>query len=79
MRPADREWLALVARIVTYEATAPHGELLSEGVDRYRAKHRWLVTAVIVATALHLLRWAPPRLDLYRQLGVITRAAAGAR
>lgn len=66
--PADKAWLALVVGILVYEIAAPAGELMSEGMDRYRARHPWLATSAIVITAAHLLRLMPARLDPYRLL-----------
>ena len=42
MKHADIAWLALAAGIVIYEAAAPTDQLLSQAVDRYRAKHPFI-------------------------------------
>lgn len=62
-RPADWAWIALAVGVLTYELAARPGELLSEGVDRYRNRHPVLTAGVIVYLALHLLRVWPSRFD----------------
>ena len=63
MRPADWAWTALAAAVLGYELAARPGELLSEGVHRYKQKHPILTSSVIVYLALHLLRLWPSRFD----------------
>jgi hypothetical protein len=70
MRHGDSAWIALAVGVAVYEIAAPPGELLSEAVDRYRAKHRWLTTVGIVYTAAHLLRLWPAPLDPLHRLAV---------
>lgn len=63
MRPADWAWSALAAAVLGYELAAKPGELLSEGVDRYRQHHPIITASIIVYLALHLLRLWPSRFD----------------
>lgn len=55
LRPADYAWMTLIAGVVAWEALAPQGELLSEGVDRQLLRHPILTRTVILLTAAHLL------------------------
>lgn len=71
MRPADRFWLELFARVTAYEVAACRvgdGELLSEAVDRYRRARPIVTVGVIVYVAGHLLRCWPTRIDLLSRL-----------
>ena len=70
MKAADWAWLVLATAIVAYEAASPPGELLSEGIDRYRKHHPILTDAAIIYIAAHLLRRIPPRADPLHQLAV---------
>lgn len=70
MRSADRAWLALGAAVVAYEAGAPRGELLSEGVDRYLVRRPWVTRVVVVGLAAHLLNAIPQRFDPLHRLAV---------
>ena len=70
MKHADIAWLALAAGIVLYEAAAPPGQLLSQAVDRYRAKHPFITNGVILYISLHLLRQWPRRADPLHQIAV---------
>lgn len=63
MKPSDHAWLALGAGIIAYEARAPHGELMSQAVDRYRARRPILTNAVVIYIAGHLTRVWPAHLD----------------
>ncbi|MGW5147515.1 DUF7427 family protein [Rhodococcus koreensis] len=69
---ADRTLFALGAIVVAHEAFCPHGELLSDGCDRHRTNHPVLVRAFVIATAAHLLRLAPARLDIYSYVPMLT-------
>ena len=44
---ADWGWLAMVAGILAYEVSAPEGQLLSHGMDRYLERHPWATRAVV--------------------------------
>lgn len=70
--PADRAWLALAAGVTVYELAAARREweLLSEAADRHRSRHPWLVHAVVIYLAAHLLRRWPRNLD---PLGLLAR------
>ena len=68
LRPADWAWTVLAAGVLAYELAAKPGELLSEGVDRYRQHHPALTSTVIVYLALHLLRLWPSRFDPLHRL-----------
>jgi hypothetical protein len=70
MKHADIAWIALAAGIVIYEAAAPTDQLLSQAVDRYRAKHPFITNGVIFYIAMHLLRQWPKRADPLHQLAV---------
>ncbi|WP_336791788.1 DUF7427 family protein [Gordonia malaquae] len=66
---------ALVALVVVWERRCHRSgqleHLISRVVDRLRARHRvirWFVNYVVVATALHLLRWVPARFDVYQAM-----------
>ncbi len=77
MRVSDRAWLALGAGIVAYEAMCPHGETLSEGVDRYIDRHPVTTFATIGMIALHLANVLPHQIDLLHQVGAIKDRAKG--
>lgn len=70
MRTADRAWLGLAAAILAYEAAAPRGELLSEGVDRYKSRRPVTTTAAVRYLACHLLNLIPPRFDPLTRIAV---------
>ncbi|MFT3661980.1 MAG: hypothetical protein QM809_11420 [Gordonia sp. (in: high G+C Gram-positive bacteria)] len=66
-------WAVLVGGVLWWERRcAVRGEpekLLSRAMDRGREKHlvlRWVLNGVVIATALHLLRWISPRWDVYQ-------------
>jgi hypothetical protein len=68
VRPADRAWIALAAAVIAYEAFAPRGELLSEGVARWRAARPAVTHAGIVYLAAHLAGVVPRRVDPLHRL-----------
>lgn len=73
-RPADRAWIAIAAAVLVYEALAPRGELLSQGVARYRAQRPVVTHAVIVYLAAHLAGVWPQRFDpLHRSAAAFGR------
>lgn len=72
-RHSDYAWTALAAAVLTYEVLAPDNELLSEAVDRYRAKHPVLTLGAICLIAAHLARAIPQRLDPIHQAAVRLR------
>lgn len=63
MKPGDIAWTALAAGVIAYELRAPHGELLSEAVDRYRARRPLVTHAAVIYVAGHLVRVWPARVD----------------
>ncbi|MGO3325334.1 DUF7427 family protein [Gordonia sp. (in: high G+C Gram-positive bacteria)] len=74
---ATRAWTILVAGIGIYEYACIHTghpeHLLSRGLDRARATHpvaNIAVLATIAATAGHLARITPPRLDVFALLHI---------
>lgn len=71
MRCADRAWLALAAGVLAYEAAAPRGELLSQGVDRYRQRRPVTTTLAVGYIAGHLLRIVPARFDPLTRLAEV--------
>jgi hypothetical protein len=73
MRAADRAWAALAVAILGYEVSAPRGELMSEGCDRYLQARPWLTRAVVCVTAAHLLNVLPPRADPWSLIGLLRR------
>ncbi|ASR87205.1 hypothetical protein SEA_LASTHOPE_37 [Mycobacterium phage LastHope] len=75
MRAADRAWLGIAAAVVAYEAGAPRGELLSEGVDRYLDRRPWVTRVVVVGLAAHLLNVIPQRFDPLARLAVAVRGS----
>lgn len=74
MRAADKAWLALAAGIIAYEASAPEGELLSHGVDRYLQQRPWLTRAVVCVTAAHLINVLPQWCDPYSHCDISARS-----
>jgi len=68
MKSKARGWLVMVAGIVAYEVSAPEGELLSHGADRYLEAHPWLTRAVVCVTAAHLINVLPRWCDPYSRL-----------
>jgi hypothetical protein len=68
VRPADRAWIALAVAVIAYEAAAPRGELLSEGVARWRARRPAVTHAGIAYIAAHLAGIVPNRVDPLRRL-----------
>lgn len=65
---AKRAWMALGAAVAAYEAIAPTGELLSEGVDKALLKYPLTTRLAIGVTALHLANVLPPSIDPFHQL-----------
>lgn len=63
MRYSDRAWLTVAGVVVVAEARAPHGELLSEGVDRYLMSRPWITRVVVAYLAAHLLNLIPCQAD----------------
>ena len=70
MKPGDYAWLAMAAGVALYELGAPDGELLSQAVDRYRARRPIATYAVIAYLAGHLARIWPRHLDPLCRLSV---------
>ena len=70
MKHGDVAWIVLAAGIVIYEAACPPNQLMSEAVDRYRARHPFITNTVIAYVALHLLRQWPRRIDPLHQIAV---------
>lgn len=68
---ADTAWVALAAGVVAYELSAPRGELLSEGVDRYLESRPLLTRAVVAVTAAHLLNLLPQRVDPFYRVAAL--------
>jgi hypothetical protein len=61
----------LAAAVIAYEAAAAtrnDWELLSEAVDRYRAKHPIITHLTVIYLAGHLTRRWPQRFDPLHQL-----------
>ncbi|ARQ95476.1 hypothetical protein I5G81_gp37 [Mycobacterium phage Shandong1] len=73
MRCSDKAWLALGVGVAVYEVSCPHGELLSEGVDRYLARRKWTTRVVVVGLAAHLLNLIPHQVDPLTQLSRFKR------
>ncbi|QFG08887.1 hypothetical protein PBI_MALAGASYROSE_37 [Mycobacterium phage MalagasyRose] len=73
MRAADRAWLTIAAVVLTYEAGAPRGELLSEGVDRYLVRRPWVTRVVVGYLGAHLLNLIPERVDPLTRIAVALR------
>lgn len=73
MKPGDYAWCAIGLGVIGWDATSPHGELLSEAVDRYLTNHPYLTRTVIIYLSAHLLNVIPDRVD------PLTRLAAGFR
>ncbi|MBB3039809.1 DUF7427 family protein [Hoyosella altamirensis] len=69
-------WRALIAGIVAYEIVAPPGELLTDGMDRWRTAHPVLAVISVWLVAAHLLRVVPPAAD---PLSVAGRVVGGVR
>lgn len=63
LRPADWAWTILAALVLAYELAAKPGELLSEGMYRYKDRHPIVTSTGIVYLALHLLRLWPSTID----------------
>jgi len=65
LRPADWTWLSIPAIVFTHNGIAVlcGRQQLSERMDDYRKARPILTDAVIVLTALHLLRRLPPEVD----------------
>ena len=69
----EQAWIALAVLIVGYEILAAPGELLSEAVDRFIARHPVLTRAAIITVALHLANALPDRVDPIHLLAVALR------
>lgn len=69
----EQAWFALAVLIVGYEILAAPGELLSEAVDRFLARHPIVTRAAIIGVALHLANALPDRVDPIHQLAVALR------
>lgn len=66
-RPADCAWSTLAALIIAYESCSPPGELMSEGMQRYRQRHPIATDMTIIYIAAHLMRkWPRPIDPLHR-------------
>lgn len=71
--------LASAIAVVAYELAAcriQHWELISEAVDRHRARYPRLVHIGVALLAGHLTRRIPPRLDPLTQLTRLARRMA---
>ena len=66
MRHSDTAWIALGVGVLAYDMLAKNDEQLSQGADRHRDAHPILVYLAIGATAAHLTRLVPHRLDIFR-------------
>lgn len=62
-REAFLAWCVLMTGVLIYEALAPEGQLLSEGMDRACVKHPLATRMVIVVLSLHLTGWLPDKFD----------------
>ncbi|WP_280389811.1 DUF7427 family protein [Nocardia wallacei] len=62
-RPGFVAWCGIAAAVVIYDALSPHGETLSESVDRSLAARPILTSAAVTITALHLLNRIPEKVD----------------
>lgn len=71
MRRSDKAWVGVGVSILTYQLTAPEGELMSEAMDRYLAARPWVTRTVVVAIALHLINSLPRRLDPLHGFGLM--------
>lgn len=70
---AGPAWALLVAAVLWWERQCYRSgrpeHLLSRGMDRARNRNRVMrcvLDGAVIATALHLLRWIPDRLDVYQ-------------
>lgn len=70
-------WGVLAAGVATYDALCPHGQTLSEGVDRAIEKHPVLTILAVGAVALHLLNvyehYGLERLDVIHKLAELKK------
>jgi hypothetical protein len=71
LRHSDIAWASFVAAEWIYSISCPRGELLSEASERYIDRHPVIVRSVIIATALHLAKMLPRRLDIYHGFGFL--------
>lgn len=69
----EQAWVALAVIVVGYEIYAAPGELLSEAVDRFLARHPVLTRAAIMLVAAHLCNALPERVDPIHLLAVALR------
>ena len=69
----EQAWIALAIVVVGYEILAAPGELLSEAVDRFLARHPLATRAAIITVALHLANALPDRVDPIHLLAVALR------
>ncbi len=70
MRHGDYAWITLAVGVITYEITAPPGQLLSEAMDKYRKHHPWAAGAAVIYVACHLLRVWPKPVDPLHRIAV---------
>lgn len=63
MRRSDWAVVAIIGSSIAYELLAPRDDLISHAMDRYIARHPWLVRLAIGTIALHLANLLPHRLD----------------
>lgn len=73
-RPGSIAWIAVLGGILTYEALAPHEELMSEAVDRALERYPWTTRIAITYLGLHLANLMPPQIDPLYQLGKLRRS-----
>lgn len=67
LRYSTKGWLGLFVYLGVVEYFAPPDDMLSDGMDRWRAHSvgKYIATAGILMTASHLLRSIPPTFDLF--------------
>lgn len=68
LQQSDYAWLTVLGVVVVVEiAGADDDQMLSHAVARYKRAHPVLTTAVVLATAFHLLEWLDPDADPFHR------------
>lgn len=73
MKPSQYAWCAIAVGVVAYNVTARDGDTLSECVDEWIERHRWLPRSAIAMVALHLANALPPQYDVVHRLFATAR------
>jgi hypothetical protein len=69
-KQGDYAWAVLIAGAAAYSLVAPRTQLLCEAAARHIEAHPIAARFAIIATAAHVARVVPTRLDLFHGCGL---------